>query len=190
MDNQIKTALPHNGDEAVFEQLFKTHFRQLHAYAYTLLKDWDIAEEIVQGLFLQLWESSKWQGVAAVKSYLYKSVYYDSLNYLRRQKVAVKYENFTANAMKNETDDAAGKLNLSELERHLDTALHKLPDKCREVFQLSRFEELKYKEIADHLGISVKTVETHMSKALRILRTELKEFLPLFIVMLLNMFRS
>ena len=92
--------------------------------------------------------------------------------------------------MKNHTDDAAGKLKMGELEQHLSKALDKLPEKCRAIFHLSRFEELKYQEIANQLNISIKTVETHMGKALRILRKEMKEFLPLITLMLFNMFRS
>ncbi|WP_183556747.1 RNA polymerase sigma-70 factor [Mucilaginibacter sp. SP1R1] len=180
-----------NANEDVFEQLFKKHFRELHAYAFSLLKDWDAAEEIVQGLFLKLWEKNDWVRIqTSIKSYLYKSVYHDSLNYIRRQKVQLKYQTTTAYAMKNHTDDAAGKLKLSELEQQLNNALSKLPEKCRAIFHLSRFEELKYQEIATQLDISIKTVETHMGKALRILRREMKEFLPLITLMLFNMFRS
>ncbi len=180
-----------NENEAVFEQLFKKHFRELHAYAFSLLKDWDVAEEIVQSLFLKLWEKNEWSHIqTSIKSYLYKSVYHDSLNYIRRQKVQLKYQTSTAYAMKNDTDDAAGKLKMSELEQHLSQALSKLPEKCRAIFQLSRFQELKYQEIATQLDISIKTVETHMGKALRILRKEMKEFLPLIALMLFNMFRS
>ena len=71
-----------------------------------------------------------------------------------------------------------------ELQRQLQQALRRLPEKCRTVFQLSRFEELKYQEIADELGISLKTVEAHMAKALRLLRLGLADFLPLLIVLL------
>ncbi|MBB6112560.1 RNA polymerase sigma-70 factor [Mucilaginibacter lappiensis] len=191
MDNKEMTAELINENEAVFEQLFKKHFRELHAYAFSLLKDWDVAEEIVQSLFLKLWEKNEWSHIqTSIKSYLYKSVYHDSLNYIRRQKVQLKYQTSTAYAMKNDTDDAAGKLKMSELEQHLSRALGKLPEKCRAIFQLSRFQELKYQEIATQLDISIKTVETHMGKALRILRKEMKEFLPLIALMLFNMFRS
>jgi RNA polymerase sigma-70 factor (ECF subfamily) len=155
------------------------------------LKDWDVAEETVQALFLKLWEKNEWTHIqTSIKSYLYKSVYHDCLNYIRRQKVQLRYQTTTVHAMKNQTDDAAGKLKLSELEQHLNKALSKLPEKCRAIFHLSRFEELKYQEIANQLDISIKTVETHMGKALRILRRELKEFLPLITLMLFNMFRS
>lgn len=178
-------------NEAVFEQLFKKYFRELHAYAFSLLKDWDVAEEIVQGMFLKLWERNEVVQVrTSIKSYLYKSVYHDSLNYLRGQKVQLKYQTTTAYSMKNHIDDAAGKLTMGELEQHLQRALSKLPEKCRAIFHLSRFEELKYQEIASQLEISIKTVETHMGKALRILRKEMKEFLPIIALMLFNMFRS
>jgi RNA polymerase sigma-70 factor (ECF subfamily) len=191
MDNKEMTADLVNENEAVFEQLFKKHFRELHAYSFSLLKDWDVAEEIVQSLFLKIWEKNEWSHIqTSIKSYLYKSVYHDSLNYIRRQKVQLKYQTSTAYAMKNDTDDAAGKLKMSELEQHLSRALGKLPEKCRAIFQLSRFQELKYQEIATQLDISIKTVETHMGKALRILRKEMKEFLPLIALMLFNMFRS
>src|SRR5690606_36787507 len=75
----------------------------------------------------------------------------------------------------------------SELQRQLQDALRQLPEKCRTVFQLSRFEELRYQEIADKLGISVKTVEAHMGKALKVLRLRLADFLPVLIIVLPNL---
>ncbi|SDD19230.1 RNA polymerase sigma-70 factor, ECF subfamily [Mucilaginibacter pineti] len=191
MDDTKLTAGLSNDNEVVFEQLFKKHFRELHAYAFSLLKDWDTSEEVVQSLFLKLWERNEWANPqVSIKSYLYKSVYHDCLNYLRHQKVQLKYQTATVHTMQHHTDDAAGKLKLSEMEQHLNNALNKLPEKCRAIFHLSRFEELKYQEIANQLHISIKTVETHMGKALRILRKEMKEFLPLITLMLFNMFRS
>jgi RNA polymerase sigma-70 factor (ECF subfamily) len=121
---------------------------------------------------------------------LYKCVYHDSLNFMRREKTHLRYQTLTAHTLKNETDDASNKLKLSEVEHHLHLALNKLPEKCRAIFHMSRFEQLKYQEIANQLEISIKTVETHMVKALRILRKEMQEFLPLIAVMLINMFGS
>ncbi|MES2110412.1 MAG: sigma-70 family RNA polymerase sigma factor [Bacteroidota bacterium] len=95
----------------------------------------------------------------------------------------------TAHTLKNETDDASNKLKLGEAERHLDMALNKLPEKCRAIFHLSRFEHLKYQEIANQLEISIKTVETHMVKALRILRKEMQEFLPFIVLVLINLWK-
>ncbi len=178
-------------NEAVFEILYKKYFRELHAYAFTFSKDWDVAEEIVQTTFMKLWEKNETIEVgASIKSYLYMSVYHSSLNYLRGQKVQQQYETKTAHLMKDQSHDATQKLAMNELEIFLQKALSKLPEKCRAIFHLSRFEELKYQEIADQLNISIKTVETHMGKALRILRKEMKEFLPIIALSLFNMFHS
>jgi RNA polymerase sigma-70 factor (ECF subfamily) len=92
--------------------------------------------------------------------------------------------------MDSQVNDTADKLKTAELEHHLQKSINKLPEKCRAIFHLSRFEELKYQEIANQLGISIKTVETHMVKALKILRKEMAEFLPLILLMLFNFFKK
>lgn len=177
--------------DAAFEQLFKKHFRELHAYGFSLLKDWEAAEEIVQTVFLKLWERNEWEHIqVSIKSYLYKSVYHDCLNYIRRQKIHLKYQTQTVHTVNVSVEGTDGKIKLSEMEQQLNKALNKLPEKCRAIFHLSRFESLKYQEIANQLQISIKTVETHMVKALRILRVEMKDFLPLIALTLLKIFRS
>jgi len=172
---------PHH--EAVFEEAFKSNFKALHAYAYTMLQDEGAAEEIVQTVFLKLWESRNRMTIhTSLRAYLYRSVYHESLNYLKHKKVQRKYmeEAMIEHKRQQAMDDESDK----ELQRQLQQALRRLPEKCRTVFQLSRFEELKYQEIADELGISLKTVEAHMAKALRLLRLGLADFLPLLIVLL------
>lgn len=178
-------------DETEFEALFKAHFRELHAYAYTLINDWDNAEELVQSLFLKLWERNDWAVIhTSVKSYLYRCIYNDSLNFLRRKKVHSRYQKLTVSYFEDNLGDASEKLRLNEVEINLAKALNKLPEKCRATFHLSRFEGLKYQQIADQLHISVKTVEAHMVKALKILRKEMAEFLPATLFILLNLFKK
>lgn len=169
--------------DELFEQLFKAHYKALHAYATTILKDIDIAEEVVQQMFLKFWEKREFLNIAtSIKAYLYKCIYHDSLNYLKHENVKKKHQDFTLRTTDVYSEDAAAKAELSELEIKLREALNALPEQCRTIFQLSRFEELKYREIADQLGLSIKTVENQMGKALKILRLKLVDFLILVIL--------
>ncbi|SEA52936.1 RNA polymerase sigma-70 factor, ECF subfamily [Chitinophaga terrae (ex Kim and Jung 2007)] len=170
-----------------FEQLFKTHFKGLHAYACTLLKDDIMAEEMVQQVFCKLWEKAdKIKIRESISGYLYRSVYHECVNYLRHEKVKQAHQEHSKHAMAHHysAGPASGKVMMSELQQRLDIALQSLPEKCRTVFQLSRFEELRYQEIADKLKISVKTVENQMGKALKILRHQLVDFLPLLLILI------
>lgn len=174
-------------EESSFEALFKANFKRLFAYAITILRDDSHAEEIVQNVFYKMWEKKGQIDIqTSVTAYLYRSVYNDCLNYLKHQKVQASYTMHKAWSLKNESDNASAKVQLSELQQKLDAALSELPEQCRTIFQMSRFEELKYREIASRLGISVKTVENQMGKALSILRTKLADYLPILIFMLLN----
>jgi len=170
-------------DDHAFEQLFKDHFKALHAYAYVILKDEDDAEEIVQNMFLKFWEKRDLLTVqSSLKAYLYKCVYNDSLNFLKHQKIKTKYQDFATYTMNPENEPASSKIEMTELTFNLNIALNRLPEQCRTIFQMSRFEELKYREIAERLGLSVKTIENQMGKALRILRLELADFLSLVLL--------
>jgi RNA polymerase sigma-70 factor, ECF subfamily len=174
-------------NEREFEQLFKEHFKSLYAYAYTIVKDEVASEEIVQNVFYKIWEKNKQPEIqTSVKAYLYKSVYHDSLNYLKHLKVRAQYKSRVMHEHKEEGAPASGKLLLKELEEKLRDAMNSLPEQCRTIFQMSRFDGLKYHEIADQLGISPKTVENQMGKALKLLRVKLIDFLPLIIFSLLN----
>lgn len=178
-------------DQDTFEQVFKVHFKALHSYAYAILKDMDMAEEIVQTVFLKLWEKKETIRInTSLKAYLFKTVYYDSLNHLKHEKVKMKHWDHIHYELKQGAAQESGEPLIGqekELQQRLDQALNLLPEKCRMVFQLSRFEELKYREIADRLNISIKTVEAHMGKALKTLRAELAEFLPLLLLFLTSL---
>lgn len=170
-----------------FENAFKEHYKGLHAYANTMLKDSEMAEEMVQNVFYKLWKSKDSVQVnQSIASYLYRAVYNECLNYLKHLKVRSAYQSHMVRSV-DHINNAADRLRLKELEQHLDDAMKALPEQCRTIFQMSRYEELKYIEIAGKLGISVKTVENQMGKALSLLREQLHDFLPIFLLLMLNL---
>ncbi|WP_345030008.1 RNA polymerase sigma-70 factor [Ravibacter arvi] len=174
--------------EKFFESTFKKNFKGLVRYAFTVVKDSEVAEEIVQNMFVRLWEKREQVSInESVTGYLYRSVYNDSLNYLKHLKVRDAYQNY---AMEREQFEqpASEQLETRELEEKIRRALGELPEKCRTIFQMSRFEELRYQEIADELSLPVKTVENQMGKALRLLRVKLAEYLPSFLLLLTPFF--
>jgi len=168
------------GVEDLFEQVFRSHFKSLHAYACTIMRDPMPAEEIVQNIFLKLWEKKDEITIKEnISVYLYRAVHNESLNYLRHRRVRSAYQSYAMRQHKQtEQEKPAEKVVMKELEKKLEIALQELPEQCRTIFQLSRYEDLKYREIADKLGLSVKTIENQMGKALRLLRLKLVDFLP------------
>jgi RNA polymerase sigma-70 factor (ECF subfamily) len=179
-------AMAYQHSEAAFERIFKTHFKALHCYAFTFVKDRAAAEDLVQATFCRLWEKSGDLEIHhSVTAYLYRAVYHECLNYLKHRKVEAVHEQHSKHFAERHTENALERTGLRELEGRLASALAELPEGCRTVFQMSRFESLKYREIADQLGISVKTVENQMGKALRVLRLKLADFLPLLMIFLL-----
>jgi RNA polymerase sigma-19 factor, ECF subfamily len=171
-------------DKPVFEQLFKTHFVHLCNFAYQFVKDTDSAKEVTQKVFINLWENrEKIDPQKSIQSYLFTSVRNRSLNYIRDQK---KYRN---EVLDLETHDfeipfEEDAIAMDELKEKVARALDELPEKCRLVFEMSRYKNMKYKEIAEELDISVKTVEAHMSKALKSLRINLEDYACILLIIL------
>jgi RNA polymerase sigma-70 factor (ECF subfamily) len=188
--NRTGILLAGQGVEDLFEQVFKSHFKSLHSYACTIMRDPMPAEEIVQNIFLKLWEKKEEITIKEnISVYLYRAVHNESLNYLRHRKVRSAYQSYAMRQHKQtELERPAEKVVEKELEKKLEVALQELPEQCRTIFQLSRYEDLKYREIADKLGLSVKTIENQMGKALKLLRLKLVDFLPT-IVLFITLFK-
>src|SRR4051794_36467953 len=156
----------------------------MYSYACTILKDEMEAEEIVQNVFVRLWEKQNSLRIeTSLKAYLYRMIYNDCMNQIKHKAVVLKFQKEKMYVMKNERNNADDRISSTQLNEQLSNALLELPQQCRTVFQLSRFEELKYREIAVQLGISEKTVENQMGKALKLLRMKLVDFLPLIIIL-------
>lgn len=172
-------------DKQLFEQLFRDYFTRLCNFAQNYISDLDTTREIVQEVYINLWQKKESIDTdKSIKSYLYASVKNRCLNYIRDNK---KFRSYVLDVelADFEVTFESDAFTESELQTKINNALGKLPEKCRKVFLLSRFEELKYKEIADELNISVKTVEAQMSKALKILREELKDYMIIILLMMI-----
>ncbi len=163
-----------NGDIGQFESLFRSTYSSLVNYARTLLKDNDTAEEIVQDLFYIMWrDRKKIKIISSLNGYLFRSVYNKSMHYLEHQKVVKRHAGKAVAGISIDTEDPAEVLKYKELHEKIAKIIEKLPERCARIFCMSRFEGLKYSEIAEELSISVKTVEANMGKALKEFRNEL-----------------
>lgn len=162
----------------LFRELFYAYYANLHRYAFTIVKDSDVASDLVQTVFINLWRQRKaLLHDDGVGSYLYKSIYNRSLNFLRDKKTRDEHVISASRSADSFTDDTGHKLSAKELSERISRVLEGLPPKCRVIFEKSRFENKRYAEIAEELHLSVKTVEAQIGKALRIFRKELKDYL-------------
>ncbi|MEI6750326.1 MAG: RNA polymerase sigma-70 factor [Bacteroidota bacterium] len=167
--------------------LFRSHFSGLCFFAQKYVKDFETAKEIVQDAFLSLWEKHETIDMSRpVKSYLTAIIHNKCSNYLRDNS---KFDHYILN-LENLIDvpeyEDSDSMVEGELKVKIDAAIQELPAKCREVFIMSRYENLKYQEIADKLQISVKTVETQMSKALQHMRIKLAEYISTVLIIIFS----
>lgn len=168
----------------MFEQYYKEQFKTLFLAAYTYVRDAGLAEEIVNDVFLRIWERS---GVIVIeislKAYLYRAVINRSLNEL--DKIRRRGRHHSDDRFPEERGFEERAMEDNELKVRLYRAIDELPEQCQKVFKMSRFEELKQQEIADRLGISIKTVKNHITYALKQLKQVLANRDSLLIGMLI-----
>lgn len=174
-----------SGDESAFEQLFRKHYGRLCLYAEHYVRERAAAEEIVEEFFVYWWDNHKSVQIESnLTGYIYRSIYTRCLKYLRHEKVKQKYleERGYIYSDRELLEPVSGEipeafLVMKELEEKIDEALNDLPEQCRRVFEHSRFEGLSYQDIAGKMNISINSVKTHMTRALKRLRLALKDFL-------------
>ena len=161
--------------------VFRDYYKPLVRYGNTFLKDSDETEDIVQQVFVSLWEKRAQLDIhTSIRAVLYKAVQNACLNKIKHLKVRTAYaEELKTGSVHAETSDP---VQVNELNERIQLAMEQMPEQCGRIFKMSRFEQLRYQEIADQLGLSIKTVENQMGKALKIVREELKDYLPLLIL--------
>ncbi|BBE19486.1 RNA polymerase ECF-type sigma factor [Aquipluma nitroreducens] len=174
-------------EEHEFELIFRKYYVRLCGFANKFIANTPEAEEIVQEVFLNIWaKRDRLKLNDEIKPYLFKSVQNICFNFIEHQKVVDNYYSVIEVVYKNKKEefDTYESVLFTEFQAKVDEAIGSLPEECRKIFKMSREDGLKYAEIADKLNLSVKTVETQMSRALSKLKTELKDYLCVLIVSL------
>ena len=165
------------GDIKAFEKLFHRFSPGMCSYAEKLTRQEVVAEEVVQDVFYNIWKNREvFKVTSSLKAYLYRSVFNNSMMHLRKNKHELAIDENKLFEPVDYSPDPEEELIADEANELIIQTLENLPERTREIFHLSRFEGLKYKEIASQLAISIKTVEANMGKALKALKTSLDEY--------------
>jgi RNA polymerase sigma-70 factor, ECF subfamily len=177
------------GDKKAFTQIFQLYHSRLSHFARSYVIDPDVAVNLVQDAFLKLWENSnKLKDSTSIAAYLYTITRNNCLNYLKHQKVEAKYhQKITKNSLELDLNLGALKrleydlYDFEEVQQIIDRTIEMLSPQVKQVFLLSRYENLSNAEIAEKLGITVKAVEANITRALKVFRMELKDYLSLLV---------
>ena len=166
-----------SGDREAFDKLFRQYYASLVRFSFRFVADEDIAAEVVQDFFVHLWTKHKSLSInSSIKSYMMQSVRNLSLTYINKERSHAE-SNLSIYSEEGEAFDASEELQGQNLENAYRKIVAGMPEKRREVFMLSRFDGLKYAEIAERLNLSQKTVEAHISSAIKQLKDGLKDYI-------------
>jgi RNA polymerase sigma-70 factor (ECF subfamily) len=170
-----------NGDISAFTNIFSAYYKDCVVFAARFTIDINIAEEIVQDTFVHLWEEHDSIIIkSSLKSYILKTVNNKCIDWFRHNKIIKVHSDFVLETAIYYEYDTENYILHSELEGKIEEALALLPEEISKVFRMNRFKGLKYQEIAELLGVSVRTIEVRIGKALHLLRSHLKEYFPAF----------
>lgn len=168
----------HDGDIREFERLFVSYYEPLCQHANKIVKDMDTAEDIVQEFFYSFWKNREtFSPKLSLNAYLYHSIRNNALHFLEHMNVRQTYaQEVLNNYQEIGPQDFQQNVEVNELNKAINETLKQMPERCSRIFRMNRFEGKKYREIAEILSVSVKTVEADMGKALQFFRKSLKEF--------------
>ncbi|HEY8401819.1 MAG TPA: RNA polymerase sigma-70 factor [Cytophagaceae bacterium] len=183
---QLNTSESFTLTAAEYEKAFKTFYASLCRTVYKLVRDKDASEDIVQEVFIAIWKNKESLKInTSLKAYLFRASVNSSFNYLQKSKRLASMEEPGVLVDPPAVNSVEETVAFKDLEALINKNIDRLPAACRSIFILSRYEQMSYKEIAETLQISVKTVENQMSKALKVLRENLHEHVKDFLVFLI-----
>ncbi|MDO6738862.1 RNA polymerase sigma factor [Wenyingzhuangia sp. 2_MG-2023] len=163
-----------DGDEKAYLSLIEIYYKKLYVYAYSLTNDYALAEDIVQNVFMKIWENRKKLNIKeSLKSFLYKAVYNDFVNSFRKKQSSLLLDKIYWETINEMTDEEYFQETASKIEL-LKKEIESLPNKCKQIFLLSKEEGLTNVEIASYLDVSIKSVEAHITNAYHILRKKIE----------------
>lgn len=168
------------GNEMAFDSLFRKYYTTLCAYAHRFVR-MDVAENLVQDMMTWLWENRETFVIeSSLSSYLFRSIYHRALNHINREETAQRAEAKFYIYLHEHLSDLEN-YRIEELTRKIDESINKLPESYREAFIMHRFRQMSYKEIAHELGVSPQTINYRIVQALKLLRIDLQDYLPLLV---------
>ena len=173
------------GSEMAFDSLFRKYYAILCAYAHRFVT-MDVAENLVQDMMVWLWENRETIVIeSSFSNYLFRSIYHRALNHINREETAQRAEaKFYMHLHEQEND--LDEYHIEELTRKVEESISKLPESYREAFVMHRFRQMSYKEIAHELGVSPQTINYRIVQALKLLRADLQNYLPLLLGILFS----
>jgi RNA polymerase sigma-70 factor (ECF subfamily) len=167
------------GNAQAFSLIFNTYYKDMVLFGGTFLPNREVCEDIAQSIFLKLWSERTTLIIeTSLKSYLLKAVRNACLDEIRHRNIVLEHESYVLSSRSSDDlADTGDYILYSDLQKHLQQALKKMPDACREAFELNRFEGMKYREIAEKMNVSERTIDVRIGKAIDFLRKYLREFL-------------
>ncbi|MGI8950069.1 MAG: sigma-70 family RNA polymerase sigma factor [Chitinophagaceae bacterium] len=189
LSDEVLLKLLKASDEAAFKELYHRYWIKIYTNALSKIHIKEVAEELVQNIFITLWEKRFATSILHPENYFYTAIKYQIINYLKSNIIKEKYLQGLKLQLSEDEDNCDTKVLLKELTHKINDAILRLPEKTQVIFNLSRSENRTIKEISQSMNLSEKAVEYHITKSLKILRLYLKEFVFL-ILFLLNIYLS
>lgn len=176
-DDEILLKLLKSGDGAALEEIYKRYSEAVFLAAFRKVRSKEVAEELVQNLFISLWTKREQAHIEKLEAYLHTAVRYQVIDYIRSKILRERYSQFAKEQLNVDENASESKLLLQELSIAIDNTIKRLPQKTQEIFRLSRYEHRSVKEIAQYMNLSEKAVQYHVTQSLKFMRLHLRDFI-------------